>query len=403
MTGPTGPDGVGMTGPTGPGGSFTLASETIGTMLVTGPSGLAYSSVLQITANNGGTGTAQVAGDLLPAADNIYSLGSTSQIWKDLWVGTGSVHIGPTGILSANDNGNVTVNSGLVSYNSSIIQNSINSNTRVIFQTNETNSQLQLQASDGTNSGSLNFTNNNGGIISCTVQINNNEPIGAFATIINPSGVGGIAGQCIFYKDMEIQANLTTTGTGTIGGVTLSDSNVSATSGTIGDVTLSGNNVSATSGTIGGVTLSGSNVSATSGTIGDVTLSGNNVSATSGTIGGVTLNNGGISGNIYTTTITQGNEEGTIAYTVTSPGFYIASVFANNERFGSCLIYAIYDNTVPAYRVFNIADSHDGNNNCFLYPKFNTDYIQLDTYNAAGTDTYNISVCKLGSCIPGPP
>ena len=52
-----------------------------------------------------GSGTGTIAGNLLPSTDNVYSLGSASQRWKDLWVGPGTIHIGET------------TNHGKVSYN----------------------------------------------------------------------------------------------------------------------------------------------------------------------------------------------------------------------------------------------------------------------------------------------
>ena len=69
-------------------------------------------TALQILNNTGtnlfevdGSGTGTIAGNLLPSTDNVYSLGSASQRWKDLWVGPGTIHIGET------------TNHGKVSYN----------------------------------------------------------------------------------------------------------------------------------------------------------------------------------------------------------------------------------------------------------------------------------------------
>jgi hypothetical protein len=37
-----------------------------------------------------------IAGDIVPAANDTYSLGSTGSIWKDIYVGTGSLYLGNT-------------------------------------------------------------------------------------------------------------------------------------------------------------------------------------------------------------------------------------------------------------------------------------------------------------------
>ena len=60
-----------------------------------GPTGsnLFYSSNLQVF-NTGPTGTVLVSGNVVPSQDNIYSLGLTGSVWKDLYVGTGSVYLG---------------------------------------------------------------------------------------------------------------------------------------------------------------------------------------------------------------------------------------------------------------------------------------------------------------------
>ena len=95
-TGPTGF--TGLTGPTGPTGALNFTGPT-GAILfydgvsVTGTTGLAYTQ--------GSTGpVVTIAGDLVPATNNIYSLGSTGAIWKNIYVGTGSLHIGAA-ILSS--------------------------------------------------------------------------------------------------------------------------------------------------------------------------------------------------------------------------------------------------------------------------------------------------------------
>jgi hypothetical protein len=108
-TGTTGPTGeIGPTGPTGPLPTFLL--QGTGSMIVADPTNtttIKTSDVIQILDNYGGTGTVQIAGHVIPAANDVYSLGATGTVWKDIYVGTGSVHIGPTGVLGAGANGEI--------------------------------------------------------------------------------------------------------------------------------------------------------------------------------------------------------------------------------------------------------------------------------------------------------
>jgi hypothetical protein len=48
------------------------------------------------------TGNQTVTGDILPSADNIYSLGSASYMWKDVYVGPGSLYVNGQKVLEDN-------------------------------------------------------------------------------------------------------------------------------------------------------------------------------------------------------------------------------------------------------------------------------------------------------------
>jgi len=48
------------------------------------------------------TGNATVTGDILPSADNVYSLGSASYMWKDVYVGPGSLYVNGQKVLEDN-------------------------------------------------------------------------------------------------------------------------------------------------------------------------------------------------------------------------------------------------------------------------------------------------------------
>ena len=98
---PTGPKGV--TGPTGPTGS-TLAVQGAGTgsiLLKNANDGLVYSAAGLQVLNSGTGGTyLSVSGDLVPIQSLLYNLGSVSNAWNSLYVGTGSIHIGTDVVLS---------------------------------------------------------------------------------------------------------------------------------------------------------------------------------------------------------------------------------------------------------------------------------------------------------------
>jgi hypothetical protein len=117
-TGWTGYTGVtGSTGSTGPTGSIPVISQGTGSVLLTGSSGVYSADVIQVSANVGGTGTVQVAGNIVPATHNVYTLGTSSNVWKDLFVGTGTIYVGTATIgasstsllLNASNGGNVGI------------------------------------------------------------------------------------------------------------------------------------------------------------------------------------------------------------------------------------------------------------------------------------------------------
>lgn len=111
FTGETGETGAtGTTGATGP--TLNIQGTGIGSILVNNPPGsnnVFYSNTLSI--QSGATGDfVQATGDIVPITDNIYSLGSPTNVWREVYVGTGSLHVGPTGTVSADTEGNVQVN-----------------------------------------------------------------------------------------------------------------------------------------------------------------------------------------------------------------------------------------------------------------------------------------------------
>lgn len=90
-TGATGP-----TGGTGPAGFQTFTGPT-GSVLVFLGGGVTGRADFSLTGS-----TLQVPGDLIPSANNTYTLGATGARWKDVLIGPGSINIaGPSGFTGS--------------------------------------------------------------------------------------------------------------------------------------------------------------------------------------------------------------------------------------------------------------------------------------------------------------
>lgn len=84
---------TGRAGPTGP--TLPVVGTGTGSVLLQNPddSNVYVNSSLQLLVSST-TNILQVDGHLIPSLDNTYTLGAPDRIWKDLYVGTGTVHIG---------------------------------------------------------------------------------------------------------------------------------------------------------------------------------------------------------------------------------------------------------------------------------------------------------------------
>ena len=113
LTGPTGPGGIasntGATGPTGIGinigntgyGNVVLYDSTTSTF---------YKSATMYTSTGPTGDIVNVDGNIYPTVDNVYSLGTPTQRWKDLNIGPGTINIiGTTG-----QTGTIGLNNGIV-------------------------------------------------------------------------------------------------------------------------------------------------------------------------------------------------------------------------------------------------------------------------------------------------
>jgi len=98
---------LGPTGAIGPTGqTLNILSSGTGSIVVADPNNLNqlyYNDVLSIidTTNYGASGVnVGVSGSVVPLTNNTYSLGTTGYRWSDLYIGTGSVHLGDVNLSS---------------------------------------------------------------------------------------------------------------------------------------------------------------------------------------------------------------------------------------------------------------------------------------------------------------
>ena len=90
--------GLGITGPTG-----------IGSLVVynTGNTAVYYNDILKVNANNT---QLDISGNVIPVTNNVYTLGSTGNTWKDVYVGPGTVYIGNSTLSATGATGPVGQN-----------------------------------------------------------------------------------------------------------------------------------------------------------------------------------------------------------------------------------------------------------------------------------------------------
>jgi hypothetical protein len=109
ITGFIGPTGArGVQGFQGYDGGFDIRGVNTGSILmnnIPGSGNVYYSNILKAF-----TGGIEVTGRIIPAVTNTYSLGSSTAVWNDLHVNTGTIYVGPTGTIKADSQGNILLN-----------------------------------------------------------------------------------------------------------------------------------------------------------------------------------------------------------------------------------------------------------------------------------------------------
>jgi hypothetical protein len=102
-TGPTGPAGAGSSnGPSGTIAFFNTAGSLTGSSALT-----LVRTTDTVTGTRGNTGPTNLItfdGSILPALNNRYSLGASGMYWRDVYVGTGTIHMGDEITISALNN-----------------------------------------------------------------------------------------------------------------------------------------------------------------------------------------------------------------------------------------------------------------------------------------------------------
>jgi hypothetical protein len=90
-------DGRYLTGITASGGGSANAQGPVGALqFQTGSGGISGSSAVVYSSNHLKiSGTLTITGSVLPSGSSVYDLGSPAHRWASLYVGTGSVHLGP--------------------------------------------------------------------------------------------------------------------------------------------------------------------------------------------------------------------------------------------------------------------------------------------------------------------
>ena len=229
----------------------------------------------------------EMTGDILPTSDNTFSLGNSTNQWKDLWVAGNTIYVQqiPLTMAGAGASSNLQVNGA------NVITQAANGNTTLanLVVSGNTNIDGRLVV-DGNISGSNLYAN--GDISSNGAMIASGNIVGAnFATIGNVNATGNVSG-----------SNITTAGNVTATG-NVSGNNIIASGDISGDNVATAGNVIATGNVSGAnITASGDLSGGNINTPGVVVASGNITGRNFATIGNVVA-----TGNISGANILGGN------------------------------------------------------------------------------------------------
>ncbi len=166
-----------------------------------------------------------LAGNLIPSSNNTYSLGSTSKVWKDVYVGPGSLYVNGQKVLEDN-NGTITVsadagqNLALVTSAGGDLELNAGATGDIQIKSNVTVSAgktitasggLKLASNLDVNSQYINnLTNPVQAQDAATKHYVDND-----ATVVRTTGTQTIAGVKTFSDNIIVSGNLTVSGTTT--------------------------------------------------------------------------------------------------------------------------------------------------------------------------------------------
>ena len=172
----------------------------------------------------GGTGW---TGNIVPSADNVYSLGSADRVWKDVFVGPGSLYVNGqkvlednsgTIVVSADEGQNLAMNTkggGDIEFNA-VGGGTISLKSNVVVS-----SGISFSSAGGNTVGfnsNINMTNNqinNVGAPVAGTDAANKTYVDTASEIVRITGDQTIAGAKTFSDNMTVNGDLTVTGTTT--------------------------------------------------------------------------------------------------------------------------------------------------------------------------------------------
>lgn len=289
-------------------------------------------------------GNINMADNVVPTADNTFSLGTDGVRWSEAYIAGTSVHIGPSGGEAGNTEMNLGYTggtTGAININGGGAEISITTTATDIANNVNANSGLDVTGADLT-VGGTNFTVTVGSgntAIAGTLTVTGTTNLNGAANIGNGNDNVNINAGTGTFQLSSSELNVATTGdiSDAGGAVTIADA-LSQTGG--GQVTFSGN-VDATNGldvTTANLTVGGANFTVTTGgavtAAGQATFNGN-VDATNGldvttanlTVGGANFTVAPATGNVTTAgtlsvdnATTLGNGGGTDVVTVNTGG-----------------------------------------------------------------------------------
>ena len=161
-------------------------------------------------------GEMSITGSILPGASLTYSLGSATHRWEELYLGTGSVHLGPTCKISTNEaSGTIVANKPFVVEGGLILSSSAYINWSSTtgssgYGLRDNGGTVEFRSTGGTwlpvgTGGSGKLIRNRNAIVTHYTVTSNDNIIGVNATasltISLPDPSTLTVGQCFLFKD----------------------------------------------------------------------------------------------------------------------------------------------------------------------------------------------------------